>query len=115
MKLFIKISLLLLLPAFSVAQKNAYWEEWNKEQLDSLRLIWHNSTNDTLRMAAARSLGLQYAESKYDSGLYFLKQQEAIARKLNLKLWEGDALDNVGYVLSNLKITRSLYKLFLKV
>ena len=103
MKLFIKISLLLLLPAFSIAQKNTYWEEWNKEQLDSLRLIWQNTTNDTLRMAAARSLGWQYAESNYDSGLYFLKQQEAIARKLNLKLWEGDALDNVGYELSQLK------------
>ncbi len=103
MKLFIKISLLLLLPAFSFAQKNAYWEEWNKEQLDSLRLIWQNTTNDTLRMAAARSLGWQYTESKFDSALYFLKQQKAIARKLNLKLWEGDALDNIGYELSQLK------------
>ena len=103
MKLFIKISLLLLLPAFSIAQQNSYWEEWNKEQIDSLRLIWNNTTNDTLRMAAARSLGWYYQESNRDSGLYFHEQQETLARKLKLRLWEGDALDNVGYELSQLK------------
>ena len=103
MKLFIKISLLLLLPVFSIAQQDSFWENWNKEQLDSLRLIWQNTTNDTLRMAAARSLGWHYYESKHDSGLYFLKYQEALAGKLNLKLWQGDALDNIGYTLSAVK------------
>ena len=103
MKLFIKIMLLLLLPAFSIAQQNAFMEEWNKEQIDSLQLIWHNTTNDTIRMAAARSLGWYYEESNLDSGLYFIEQQEALARKLNLKLWVGDALDNKGYILSVLK------------
>jgi len=58
MKLFIKISLFLLLPAFSIAQQDSYWEKWNKEQIDSLRLVWQNTTNDSMRMAAARSLGV---------------------------------------------------------
>ena len=47
MKLFIKVSLLLLFPAISIAQQNLFIEEWNKEQIDSLQLIWNNSTNDT--------------------------------------------------------------------
>ena len=62
-------------------------EEWNKDQIDSLQLIWHNTTNDTIRMAAARSLGWYHEESNLDSGLYFIEQQEALARKLKLKLW----------------------------
>ena len=93
----------MLLPAISIAQQNPFLEEWNNEQIDSLQLIWHNSTNDTLRMAAARSLAWYYEESNLNSGLYFIEQQEALARKLKLKLWEGDALDNKGYILSVLK------------
>ncbi len=93
----------MLLPAISIAQQNPILEEWNNEQIDSLQLIWHNSTNDTLRMAAARSLAWYYEESNLNSGLYFIEQQEALARKLKLKLWEGDALDNKGYILSVLK------------
>src|SRR5664279_3814385 len=102
MKLFIKISLLLF-PVFSIAQQNLYMELWNKEQIDSLRLIWHNTTNDTLRMAAARSLGMYYQERNRDSGLYFNEQQALLATQLKLRLWEGDALDNKGYVYSGLK------------
>jgi signal transduction histidine kinase len=109
MKLFIKISLLLFLPVFSIAQQNPYWEEWNKEQIDSLRLIWYNTTNDTLRMEVARRLGLYYHERNWDSGLYFNEQQVALARQLKFRLWEGDALDNLGYGLSGLKdFSRSL-------
>ena len=91
------------MPSFSIAQKNTYWEEWNKEQIDSLRLIWQNTTNDTLRMAAARSLGMYYQESNFDTGLYFNEQQATLAKKLKLRLWEGDALDAIGYELSQLK------------
>ena len=54
-------------------------------------------------MAAARSLGMYYQESNFDSGLYFNEQQAALARKLKLRLWEGDALDHMGYELSQLK------------
>ena len=100
MKLFIKIMLLLLLPASSIAQQNPYWEEWNRSQADSLLLIWNNTTNDTLRMGLARSLGVYYAEINIDSGLYYSQQQVALARQLKLKLWEADALNGFGYLSS---------------
>lgn len=103
MKLFIKISLLLLLPASSIAQPIPYWEEWNRSQIDSLLLIWNNTTNDTLRMGIARSLGYYYGEANLDSGLYYTRQQIALARQLKLKLWEADALDGIGYQLSHSK------------
>jgi two-component system, NtrC family, sensor kinase len=103
MKSFIKIILLLLLPAFSIAQKNPYWEELTKEQIDSLRLVLKNTSNDTLRMGIARSFGFYYMELKGDSALYFLDRQLVLAKQLKLKLWEADALDNIGYVSSQLK------------
>ena len=103
MKTFIKILLLLLLPAFSIAQQNPFWEEWNKEQADSLQLIWNKTSNDTLRMGIARSLAYYYSEINIDSGLYYTQQQLALARQLKLKLWEADALDGIGYMFSYLK------------
>ena len=102
MKLLIQI-LVLLLPAYSIAQQNPYMELWNKEQIDSLRLIWNKTTNDTVRMAAARSLGFYYQERNRDSGLYFNEQQALLARQLKLRLWEGDALDQIGCVTAGLK------------
>ena len=100
MKVFIKIMLLLLLPTFTVAQQNPYWEEWNKEQADSLQLIFYNSANDTIRMGVARSLGFYYQELNTDSALYFHQKQASLAVQLKSKLWEADALENMGYVLS---------------
>jgi two-component system, NtrC family, sensor kinase len=113
MKSLLKISLLLLLPAFSIAQQNPYWEEWNKEQADSLQLIFYNSANDTIRMGVARSLGFYYQELNTDSALYFHKKQAALAGQLKAKLWEADALENMGYVLSIQKNYPQSLKAFL--
>jgi signal transduction histidine kinase len=103
MKWYFKTLLILLLPVIINAQQNSYWEEWSKEQIDSLQLIWHNTTNDTLRMGIARSISVYYSETNLDSGLYYTRQVLALARQLKLKLWEADALDGVGYYLSNFK------------
>ena len=103
MKLLIKMLLLLFLPAFAVAQKNPYWEEWNKAQADSLQLIWNKTNNDTLRMGVARSLAYYYGEINRERGLYYGQKYLALARQLKLKLWEADALDGLGYILSNIK------------
>ena len=100
MKLFITIVFLLFLPCLSMAQQNPYWEPWNKEQADSLRIIWSKTNNDTIRMGVARSLGYYYSEVNADSSLYFHLEQAALARQLKSKLWEADALENVGYALS---------------
>ena len=100
MKLLITISFLLFLTCLSMAQQNSYWEPWNKEQADSLRLIWNNTNNDTIRMGVARSLGFYYSEANTDSSLYFHRAQAALAGQLKSKLWEADALENIGYALS---------------
>jgi tetratricopeptide (TPR) repeat protein len=97
MKSFIKIILLLLLPAFSIAQQNPYWEELTRKQIDSLRLVLKNTSNDTLRMGIARSFGFYYMDIKRDSALYFLEEQLVLAKQLKLKLWEADAFDNIGF------------------
>ncbi len=90
--------LLLLCPAFSMAQQSVYGEEHTKEQMDSLRLVLKNTSNDTLRMGIARSFCFYYMEVKRDSALYFVEQQLVLAKQLKLKLWEADAFDNIGYV-----------------
>ena len=100
MKVVSKIILFFLLPVMSNAQQFPFWEDWNNTQADSLKLIWVNSTNDTVRMGVIRSLGIYYSEINIDSALYYNQQQVALARKLKLKLWEADALDGVGYMLS---------------
>jgi two-component system, NtrC family, sensor kinase len=103
MKLFVTNFLFFLLPVFSNAQQYPFWEEWNNTQADSLKLIYINSSNDTVRLGALRSLGIYYSEINIDSGLYYNQQQVALARQLKQKLWEADALDGIGYMLSLLK------------
>src|SRR5215211_850580 len=95
MNLPIKI---MLLPAFSIAQQNVYGEEHTKEQIDSLRLVLQNTSNDTLRMGIARSFCFYYMEIKRDSALFFVEQQLVLAKQLKLNLWEADAFDNIGYI-----------------
>ena len=113
MNAFLRTVLLLFLPSCAMAQQNPYWETWNKAQADSLRLIWNNTANDTLRMGIARSLGYYYSEIKTDSSLYFHRKQAALAGQLNSKLWEADALENIGYALSLEKSYPQSLKAFL--
>ena len=101
------------LPVFSIAQQNPYWEVWQKEQGDSLQLYWNNTTNDTIRMGLARSLGYYYMEINLDSSYYFLQKQASLALQLKTKLWEADALDNIGYILSYKKDYAQSLKVFL--
>src|SRR5436190_19337218 len=104
MKIHSKILLLLLLPCYSIAQYNSsYWEELTKRQADSIGSAFQKAGNDTLRMAMARGITFYYIEINRDSALYFADYQLKIARQFKLKLWEADALDNMGYLLSQLK------------
>lgn len=95
MKLFIKISLLLLLPGFAKAQ-------YSEKNLDSLHFALKNAANDTVRMDAYFRLGLFYNEINLDSSLFYLNQSIPIAQKLKLKINEASALDNKGYMLMQL-------------
>ena len=97
----VKIVLYLLLPLFSMAQVNPLFLEPTKKQADSLRKILEQNINDTLRMAANRELSLFYLELNTDSAIYYVEKDLPLARKLQLKLWEVDALDLLGIISNN--------------
>jgi two-component system, NtrC family, sensor kinase len=99
MKSFVKISLLCLIPIFSAAQTDPTWGYLTSQQVDSLKRNVESEKNDTLRMAAYRSLGFYYQEAIPDSGLYFHEQQLALAKKLDMKLWLADAYSQTAFTL----------------
>ncbi|MEO8711601.1 MAG: hypothetical protein ABI405_05725, partial [Parafilimonas sp.] len=103
MKLILKICLFIFIPALASAQQNAYFETWSNSQAASMRIRLKNTSNDTTKMFLSRCMGFHYQETNRDSSLYFHQQQLALARKLQFKLWEADALDQAGWVLSYLK------------
>ncbi len=100
MKLLIPVILLFVLPIYTKAQFDSNWGYPTIMQVDSLKKILPAEKNDTLRMAAYRSLGMYYQDSKQDSALYFSQQQLALAKKLNIKMWEADAYTQMGYMYS---------------
>ncbi|HLY72405.1 MAG TPA: ATP-binding protein [Puia sp.] len=99
MKLILKITILLLAPYLSSGQKYAYYDFPTQKQYDSIQQVLPSIKNDTVKMAAYRSLAFYLAESKRDSSFYFLNQDLILARKFGLKLWQADALDNSAYML----------------
>jgi len=103
MRLLVKIFFFLFIPAVSIAQQDSYVEIWSDPQIDSLRLVLHQTNNDTILMRISRSIGWYYGEVNRDSSLFYQLQELALARKLKLKLWEADALDGTGWVLAQLK------------
>ncbi len=78
MKLLLKISLLLLVPAFAKAQ--------TRHQIDSAYFTLQHAANDTVRMGAFSLLGSLYDDINVDSGQYYCKKGIAIAEKLDLQL-----------------------------
>ena len=98
MKTFAKIFLLCLIPVFSMAQVDPTWGYVTSQQADSLKRKVQTEKNDTIKLAAFRSLGFYYQDFKPDSGLYFHEQQLVLAKKLKMKLWQADAYSQAGYV-----------------
>ena len=100
MKRLVQILLLSLIPAFSMAQIDPTWGYVNKQQADSLKGSVKTEKNDTLKMAAFRSLGFYYQAFIPDRGLYFHEQQLALSKKLKMNLWQADAYSQAGETLS---------------
>ncbi len=95
MKLFLKIGFFLLFPVVLKAQTQPF-------QLDSLQRELKNSANDSVRMNLYDELGWYYAEINRDSALAYFEMELPVARKLNLKIYEADALNGMGYILGQL-------------
>src|ERR1022692_2208737 len=86
MKKYLKILLFLLLPAFAKAQHA-------QKYLDSLHFALKNAANDTIRMEINGKLGWYYQEVNHDSILFYAQQALQLAKQLNQKLDEADALN----------------------
>jgi two-component system, NtrC family, sensor kinase len=78
------------------------YDKFSQKRFDSLQQAFKTASNDTVRMDLSRELGLCYIEGRADSAVYFHELQLSIARKLNIKLWQADALDNLGYALKRM-------------
>ncbi len=98
MKTYLKILFLLILPALMIAQSDTYLMQSTKSQADSMKMVIASTSDDTLKMAYSRRLGLYYSEIKKDSGIYFLEQQIELAEKLKLQLWEADGYALLTYL-----------------
>jgi len=90
MKLLFKIFFLFLLPGLATAQDE-------QRYLDSLLTALKNAANDTIRMEINRTLGFYHQDSDGRKALAYHEAQLALARKLDLKLWEADAYQQIGY------------------
>ena len=102
MKLKLKILLIIVLPTLVLGQVNPLFLEPTQKQVDSLRFVLKQTTNDTIKMATFREFALYYLDQNIDSAHYYIQQELPISRQLKLKLWEADALDLYGLILSGL-------------
>jgi hypothetical protein len=75
MKRILKLSLLLMLPAFITAQPE-------ETQLESLQTNLENAANDTIRMDVYLNLALYYNEINRDSALFYLANGLPLAQKV---------------------------------
>ena len=101
--LLIKTALLalamILIQDASLAQQNAHISGPTENQIDSLLHRFSIETSDQLRMGIARELGLFYTEADQDTAMYFVDMQLQLARSLGERLWEGDALRRLGFLI----------------
>ena len=89
---WLKIYVLVVLPLFANAQRTS---------IDSLIHEANITKNDTIKLVRFRTITRAYAELNPDSAYRYAEICLALARKLNLKLDEGDALQEMGYAYLN--------------
>jgi len=70
--------------------------------IDSLKKVITITDNDTLKLAILRNIARAYSEINPDSALNYTEKSLNIARSLNLKLEEANALREMGYALMNM-------------
>jgi two-component system, NtrC family, sensor kinase len=90
MKHIAGILILLLLPLLSQAQVGSSYQ-------DSLITELNNAPNDTIRMDINRKLGFFYQDSETEKAEVYHMAQLDFAKKLQLKLWEADAYQQIAY------------------
>jgi signal transduction histidine kinase len=100
MRSHIKIIVFLILPVYSIAYQNPYWLEPNKEQIDSLSILFRNTSNDSVKLYLSRQLGLFYQEIDRNASIDYFSVTYNLSKKLNLDLWEAEASSRLGFQLA---------------
>ncbi len=90
MKNVFRIFFLFILPVVSLAQDDQHF-------LDSMETALRDAANDTIRLDINRKLGFYFQDGAADIGLVYHQAQLDLAKKLNLRLWEADAYQQVAY------------------
>jgi signal transduction histidine kinase len=107
MKSIVKIFLLILLPGVALAQGEQRYQ-------DSLLVALRNAANDTIRLAINRELGFYHQDIEAVTAIVYHKSQLALAQKLNLKLWEADANQQIAYCYSQTFQLPDAYEHYMK-
>ena len=79
----------------------ASWVFAQQVNLDSLKIELTHSTNDTASLFLLAKITDSYSEINFDSVYVYAEKMLAITKKLNLRLEETSALNNIGYALMN--------------
>lgn len=100
----IKINTVLLfivfIPIMTFGQNNPFWQEPTAAEADSFKVMLQSTDNDSLKMYINQQLGLYYTERNRSTALEYYKAQLELAKSLNQKLWEAEALSQLGYISS---------------
>jgi len=91
---------LAIIPLEAFGQNNPYWQEPTAADADSFKVMLQSTDNDSLKMHINRQLGLYYSERDRFIALEYFKAQLELAKRLNQKIWEAEALSRLGYVSS---------------
>jgi signal transduction histidine kinase len=104
-KAILNVALLLIIPLpVSGQHRTAY--------ADSMLTALRTATSDTVRLELNRALGFYYQDGSADVAMDYHMAQLELAQKLNFKLWEADAYQQLGYCyrrLDNLPISYEYY------
>jgi len=90
MKKILYLLALFTLPLFTSGQESRY--------LDSLKQILNTTSNDTIKMDIYRKMGFYLQNGHVGEALDYHKKQLEFAKKLNMKLYEADAYEQMAYV-----------------
>jgi two-component system NtrC family sensor kinase len=95
MRILIIYTIVIILPFAGFAQ--------SRQTLpDSLRNIYYNTENDTIRMDICFKLGVFYDDINLDSSVFYSEKGSLIANQLQLKLNEAEMLMDMSFPLSKM-------------
>ena len=90
MRSAVKLIFILLMPFIAAAQDGKKYE-------DSLLAALSHASNDTVRIDINRKLGFFHEDADGAKALVYFEAQRDLAKKMQLRLWEADAYQQIGY------------------